>query len=264
MHLWGSDCYDDAVRRMLLVLAACSQPAQPAPEQVAPSRSPSPGSGALSAPSPDAAAAAPTPDAAIPRPPIVDAPMVWSTKREALTLEYRRRHSDANATDLAIVPTAIVLHYTGGGSAKGTRTYFDNPTIEAERKVIARAGKVNVSAHFVVDRDGTIYQLQPVTRFARHCIGLNHTAIGIENVGDEAKFPLTEAQVAANVELVRYLVATHPTITRLLGHHEVMGLRADPIYVELDPAYKNDKGDPGPRFMAKVRAKLTDLALTGP
>jgi hypothetical protein len=102
------------------------------------------------------------------------------------------------------------------------------------------------------------------SRGSRHCIGLNHTAIGIENVGDEAKFPLTDAQVEADAELVRYLVATRPAITRLYGHHEVMGLRGDPIYVELDAGYKNDKGDPGRRFMTKVRAKLTDLALRGP
>lgn len=271
MHRWGSDCYDDAVRLVLVAFAAaCSQssaPAQPGPAPASATPAPAaPAPAPAAAPAPDAPPlpdAAPT-AAAVSRPPIVDAPMVWSPERAALTLEYRRRHSAADAADLAIEPTAIVLHYTGGGSAKATRRYFDNPTIEAERAALARAGKVNVSAHFVVDRDGTIYQIQPVTRFARHCIGLNHTAIGVENAGDEATFPLTDAQVEANVQLVRYLVATQPTITRLLGHHEVMGLRGDPIYVELDPAYKNDKGDPGPRFMAKVRAKLTDLGLAGP
>lgn len=261
MHLWGSDCYDDAVRLIPVAVAllGCSQPSSPSPAPAAP---PVPVPVPAPVPVPDAEAA-PAPDAAILRPPIVDAPMAWSPEREALTLDYRRRHSAADATDLAIDPTAIVLHYTGGGSAKATRSYFDNPTIEAERKELARAGKVNVSAHFVVDRDGTIYQLQPVTRFARHCIGLNHTAIGIENAGDEARFPLTDAQVEADAQLVRYLVATNPRITRLLGHHEVMSLRADPIYVERDRGYRNDKGDPGPRFMAKVRAKLTDLALSG-
>ena len=266
LHVWGSDCYDDAVRLLLAVLVGCSQPSQPAPAPAAPvpvaAGSGSSAVGSAAVPIPDAVP--PAPDAAIPRPPIVDAPMAWSAEREALTLDYRRQHSDANAVDLAIMPTAIVLHYTGGGSAKATRSYFDNPTIEAERKELARAGKVNVSAHFVVDRDGTIYQLQPITRFARHCIGLNHTAIGIENAGDEAKFPLTDAQVEADAQLVRYLVATEPAITRLLGHHEVMGLRSDPIYVERDASYKNDKGDPGPRFMTAVRAKLTDLKLAGP
>ena len=192
---------------------------------------------------------------------IVDAPMAWSPERERLTLEYRRLHSDPDAKDLTITPHVIVLHYTEGGSAKATRAYFDNVRIEAGRKDLARAGSVNVSAHFLVDRDGTIYRLQPETRFARHCIGLNHIAIGIENVGDGSRYPLTDAQVTADAALVRDLAARYP-ITMLVGHSEVMKLRDDPAYVELDPSYKNDKDDPGDRFMARVRAEVADLALT--
>src|SRR6185295_6757423 len=109
---------------------------------------------------------------------------------------------------------------------------FDNTRIEAERKELAKAGLVNVSSHYLVDRDGTIYRLQPETRFARHCIGLNHIAIGIENVGDEAKFPLTDAQVTADAALVRDLATRFP-ITHLLGHYEVMGFKDNPYYVEL-------------------------------
>lgn len=202
-------------------------------------------------------------DAAVPAVAIVDAPMKWSAEREQLTLDYRRQHSDAAATDLAIEPKVIVLHYTGGGSAKGTRGYFDNLKIEATRKELAKAGLVNVSSHFLVDRDGTIFRLQPETRFARHCIGLNHIAIGIENVGNETKFPLTEAQVVANAALVRHLAARFP-ITHLLGHYEVMGFDKHPYYVELDPAYRNVKPDPGKVFMAKVRALVDDLVLAGP
>jgi N-acetylmuramoyl-L-alanine amidase len=172
-------------------------------------------------------------------------------------------HSDRGATDLAIAPRAIVLHYTAGGSAKATRAYFDRPRIEASRRTLARAGAVNVSAHFVVDRDGTIYRLQPETRFARHCVGLNHLAIGIENVGDEDRYPLTDAQVASNAALVRDLAARFP-ITHLLGHHEVSRFRDHAYYVELDRSYKVDKGDPGRVFMAKVRAHVADLGLAGP
>src|SRR5689334_5160813 len=95
---------------------------------------------------------------------IVEAPITWSGERERLTLEYRRAHSDPDAKDLAIEPKVIVLHYTGGMSAEATRAYFDAPRIEPARKELARAGAVNVSSHFLVDRDGTIYRLQPETR----------------------------------------------------------------------------------------------------
>src|SRR5262249_29638752 len=158
---------------------------------------------------------------------------------------------DPDAKDLTIEPRVIVLHYTDGGSAKATRAYFDQPRIEASRTQLARAGAVNVSSHFLVDRDGTIYRLQPETRFARPCIGLNHIAIGIENVGDGAKLPLTDAQVAADAALVRDLAHRFP-ITHLLGHSEVMRFRDHPYYVERDASYKNDKDDPGATFMARV------------
>jgi N-acetyl-anhydromuramyl-L-alanine amidase AmpD len=154
------------------------------------------------------------------------------------------------------------LHYTGGGSARATKAYFDRLTMEAGREQLARAGKVNVSSHYLVDRDGTIYRLQPETRFARHCIGLNHLAIGIENVGDEARWPLTEAQVKANAALVRELAGRF-ALTHLLGHHEVMSFRAHPYYVERDAGYRNRKSDPGPRFLAAVRAEVADLGLAG-
>jgi N-acetyl-anhydromuramyl-L-alanine amidase AmpD len=135
--------------------------------------------------------------------------------------------------------------------------------IEGERKALARAGAVNVSSHYIVDRDGTIYRIQPETRFARHCIGMNHIAIAIENVGDENKFPLTDAQVAADAALIRDLVHRFPHITQVLGHHEVTTVHPA-SYQELDPKYRNDKPDPGKRFMTLVRAKIADLKLAGP
>jgi N-acetylmuramoyl-L-alanine amidase len=251
------------IRNVVLVLAACSSSSPPTPPPSPPA--PVQADAAAVVVSADAAIAidaTPSIDAA-PSVAIVDAPMKWSAEREKLTLDYRRQHSDASATDVAITPAVIVLHYTGGGSAKGTRNYFDNVKIEASRAQLAKAGLVNVSSHYVVDRDGTIYRLQPETRFARHCIGLNHISIGIENVGNEKEFPLTEAQVTANAALVRDLAARFP-ITHLVGHYEVMGMKKSPLYVELDPKYGNDKPDPGKAFMTKVRALVEDLALKGP
>ncbi|MEJ7597988.1 MAG: peptidoglycan recognition family protein [Kofleriaceae bacterium] len=194
---------------------------------------------------------------------VIDAPIRWSAERERLTLAYRQRHSDPAARDLVIAPRVIVLHYTGGGSATATRGYFDQPRIEASRAQLARAGAVNVSAHYLVDRDGAVYQLQEPTRFARHCIGLNHIAIGIENVGDGKRWPLTDAQVLANVALVRELAAGY-SITHLLGHHEVMQFRKHAYFVERERGHHNDKPDPGAAFMAQVRSGLGTLELAGP
>jgi len=72
---------------------------------------------------------------------------------------------------------------------------------------------------------------------------------------------LTDAQVAADAALVRDLASRFP-ITRLVGHSEVMRMRDNPLYVERDPTYKNDKDDPGDAFMARVREQVSDLALS--
>ncbi len=247
-------------------LAACKPGTQPAVSSAPPA------SVSVTAPAPVASDAANdgvrdatrnAPELSIAAIAIVDWPIVWPAQRDTLMLAYRRAHSDPKATDLTIVPRVIVLHYTAGGSAKATKSYFDNLTIEPSRKQLYAAGKVNVSSHFLIDLDGTIYRLMPETKMARHCIGLNHNAIGVENVGDEARIKLTDAQVDANIALVRYLTATYPTITHMLGHFEVMKFSKDPLFVELDPTFRNDKPDPGPRFLGLVRAGLHDLHLRG-
>jgi hypothetical protein len=231
------------------------------------------GSGASAAP-PDAALApidaapAPPVDAAVDAPPAplatsVDWPIAWPPERDAAMLVYRRLHSDPDAADTTIEPRMIVLHYTAGGSAKGTKSYFDRLHLEASRTTLRGGGDVNVSAHFLVDRDGTIFRLMPETRMARHAIGVNHVAIGVENVGDEDRWKLTDAQVAADAALIRDLAARHP-IELLVGHHEVRDLEGTPWFVERDPRYRNRKPDPGARFMARVRAEVADLGLRGP
>ena len=195
-------------------------------------------------------------------PVIVDKPISWTAERERLTLAYRRAHQDPDAADTTIVPHVIVLHHTGGRSWQATWRYFDRTRLEEGRAQLRRAGEVNVSAHFLVDRDGTIRRLVPETRMARHCIGLNHVAIGIENVGGGPGAPLTTAQVEANAALVRFLASRHH-ITHLIGHHESRAMEGHRYWSERDPRYRNRKPDPGEDFMRRVRMRLLDLFLAG-
>lgn len=134
-------------------------------------------------------------------PVIIDRPIRYDAARVKLTLDYRHVHQDPAIRDTSITPRMIVLHYTGGNSFQATWGYFNHLEAEASRKGMVRAGAVNVSAHYIVDQDGTIYRLLPETTMARHAIGLNHIAIGVENVGDGKRYPLTDAQVAANAAL---------------------------------------------------------------
>ncbi|HEY0134791.1 MAG TPA: peptidoglycan recognition family protein, partial [Nannocystis sp.] len=142
--------------------------------------------------------------------------------------------------------------------------YFDRATVERERPLVARAGDLNVSAHYLIDRDGTIVRLMPDTFMARHVVGLNHLAIGVENVGDGERFPLTPAQLAANVALIRDLKARFPGITHVIGHHEYRALAGHPYFKERQRGHRTRRDDPGRKFMNAVRSALADLDLEGP
>ncbi|WP_372945427.1 peptidoglycan recognition family protein, partial [Muriicola sp.] len=112
--------------------------------------------------------------------------------------------------------------------------------------------KLNVSSHFLVGRDGTIYRLMPETVMGRHVIGLNHCAIGVENVGGTDETPLTEAQLRSNIWLVDYLSKKY-NIEYLIGHYEYPLFEGHELWLEKDPAYRTEKDDPGEEFMARVR-----------
>jgi len=112
-----------------------------------------------------------------------------------------------------------------------------------------------------VDRDGVIFRQLPETAFARHTIGLNYCAIGVENVGG-SNAPLTEAQLEANVALIRYLKKKY-NIEYVIGHHEYKSFIGHPLWKEKDPNYLTNKTDPGDEFMNKVRERIKDLNIMG-
>ena len=188
-------------------------------------------------------------------------------KRQELTRLYMQQHCGASCMEdgqgiVEMVPKVVVVHWTAGSSAKSAWHTFASSHLRG-RKEIARAGNLNVSSQFLIDRDGVIYQLLPETRVARHCIGLNHLSIGIENVGDGKKYPLTDAQIQSNIELIRHLKGKYP-ITHLIGHHEHNRMRTHSYFQEQDPKYRTVKPDPGKENMQKIRKGLMDLQLQEP
>ena len=191
---------------------------------------------------------------------IVAPPIRFDEERIQLTRDYIHKHYGLKVEEITIVPKAVVVHWTGGHSLRGVWKGFNRVRARTSRKQLLRGGPLNVSAHFLVGRDGTIYRLMPETWMARHCIGLNYDSIGIENVGDGRRYPLTDRQLDANVALVRHLVGRHP-IRYLLGHMEWKRFERAPFFRELDPSYRNAKADPGARFMRRLRRRLQDLRL---
>ena len=211
-----------------------------------------------------------------PRPDIIESHRTPITEnRIELTLDYLQRHNaalyaerrDVSGIDaIRFEPRIVVLHYTVIPTLEETLDYFAREEIEAARATIRENGSLNVGIQFVVDRDGSIYGLYPETVIARHTIGLNHVAIGIENIGDgdlgsDAEAPLTEAQLAANVALVRYLAGRYPGLQWAIGHQEYRDFEhpehpGHALFVEDKPDYRTEKSDPGERFLAAFRREL--------
>jgi len=183
---------------------------------------------------------------------------LFNAERIQLTVDYARHHYGA-ATAVLNNPQMIVVHFTTIPTLQKTLDFFRPARIDQQvRRDIAGGGEVNVSAHYLVDRDGTLYQWAAEDILCRHIIGFNHSAIGIENIAVDAD-DLTPAQIEANAALISRIVQRQPTIRYLLGHHEYRDhtLPHYQLYRENDTSYRfTDKVDPGPLFMTRLRGLL--------
>ncbi len=197
---------------------------------------------------------------------IIDKPIDFGQERIDMTKKYIKTHYGFDVENIEIVPKIIVLHWTADMSFKKSFNRLKPQKLFSDRKDIAKASALNVSAHFLVKRDGTIYRLIPENWMARHVIGLNYYAIGVENVGgkDNKKDDLTKAQLKSNIALVRYLTKKYPTITTLMGHHEYREMENSEFWLEMDSGYRTKKSDPGDAFMSKVSKAVSDLNLSKP
>lgn len=113
----------------------------------------------------------------------------------------------------------IVLHITQGPTAAGAIAWFKQSE-----------GPAAVSAHFVIDRDGTIYQLVPLSDTAWHANAANAYSIGIEHAAIAGTLLATEEQYSASAMLVAWLckllqlpcdrntVRTHYEVSQI-SHH---------------------------------------------
>lgn len=200
-----------------------------------------------------------------------DWPIPYGPTRERLTMDYLAAHVGPDsitgipAMDSRMVPRVVVLHWTGGGYAKSAWFTFQ-PERRPRRPDLTGAKALNLSVHFIVDRDGTIFRIMDETRVGRHTIGLNHLSIGVENVGDGDRWKMTDAQIQSNIDLVRYLKARFPSISHVIGHYEYRSFEhaGHDYFQEHDSRRRTRKVDPGEDFMGAVRTGIQDLGLLGP
>jgi N-acetylmuramoyl-L-alanine amidase len=150
------------------------------------------------------------------RPPIVWRKIPFGAGRRAQMRAYARRHYGLDTAALRD-PKVIVEHFTASGTfSSAFNTFAANaPDVELHERP-------GVCAHFVIDRDGTIYQLVSLRLMCRHTVGLNDVAIGIEHVGfSDAEILGRPAQLNASLRLTRWLQARYGIRRRdVIGHAE--------------------------------------------
>src|SRR5215831_17572350 len=98
----------------------------------------------------------------------------------------------------------VVLHITMGPSD------FGHDVAPSALNVIAgfraSVSPKRVSSHFVIDRDGTVFQLMPLEETAWHASEVNSRSVGVETAASaDGKYPATGAQYAAAFVLVKWL-----------------------------------------------------------
>jgi N-acetyl-anhydromuramyl-L-alanine amidase AmpD len=153
-------------------------------------------------------------------------------------------------------PEVVVLHYTCSSTYPGVHALFDSDTPNLNELP-------GVVAHFVVDKDGTIYQQLPLDKRGRHTVGLNHVAIGIEVVqeagsGDAdacGEIMSRKKQIRALVDLMRWLMYRYDIpLMNVVGHGTA---NASPYFKDLQ-GWSNSHVDWSSAQIKKFRELLRE------
>jgi beta-N-acetylhexosaminidase len=164
-------------------------------------------------PAPSANASSPE-RASISQPNIRWKPIKFNAKRRRETVKYAVRHYRLHTWRLKD-PHVIVEHYTGSSTFSSAFNTFN-----ANKPDLGELP--GVCAHFVIDKDGTIYQLVDTGTMCRHAVGLNWTAIGIEHVGtSDGQILHNDKQMTASLHLTVWLMQEfNISLGNVIGHNE--------------------------------------------
>lgn len=202
-------------------------------------------------------AAPPAEDAGATRPAIVQRPIPFGEKRKREMAAYSERHYGISEYRLSD-PRVIVEHYTVTPDFQSTYNVFGPDVPDAGLHELPA-----LCAHFVVDKDGTIYQLVPLSLMCRHTVGLNWTAIGIEHVGNSDQDILgNPPQLDASLALTHWLQCRFSIqLPDVIGHNE--SLKSQYHHENVASLRSQTHGDWPTADMNIYRAKLDAMGPCG-
>jgi N-acetylmuramoyl-L-alanine amidase len=190
---------------------------------------------------------------AVAPPPIVWKPIPYGAQRKADMRGYARRHYGIDDYRLRH-PRVIVEHYTVTDTFQPVYDSFAPNVPDYDLHELP-----GICSHFVVDRDGTVYQLVRTTIMCRHTVGLNYTAIGIEHVGFRDAYVLgNPRELRASLRLTRWLRCRFGIAVRnVIGHNESL---TSPYHRERVASLRRQThGDWTHADMVRYRARLRAL-----
>src|SRR6185437_7506785 len=193
--------------------------------------------------------------AVAPKPHVIWKPIPYGPSRKAEMAAYAKKHYGIDSWRLH--PRVIVEHYTGSNSFSAAWNTFAANTPDPELGELP-----GICSHFIVDRDGRIYQLVRLSVMCRHTVGLNYVAIGIEHVGtSDAEVLHDRAQMRASLELTAWLVDRfNLRVRNVIGHNESL---LSPYHKELyKPWAHQTHADWKHADMVVYRKKLVTLLRT--
>jgi N-acetyl-anhydromuramyl-L-alanine amidase AmpD len=186
------------------------------------------------------------------RPAIVRRMIPFGRRRLRQTAAYSQRHYGQRTSVLAD-PKVIVEHFTDGSSfASAWNLFASNAGHLGERP--------GTCAHFIINTDGTIYQLVRLDVRCRHTIGLNQTSLGIEHVGTSDRQILhSRRMMRASLHLTLWLMQRYGiNVGNVIGHAESL---MSPYHRERYRAWRcMTHRDWQHRDMNLYRRRLRDLA----
>jgi beta-N-acetylhexosaminidase len=167
---------------------------------------------------------------------------------------YSERHYGRRTARLNH-PHVIVEHYTANHSFAATWNTFASDTPDPELGELP-----GTCAHFVIDSDGTIYQLARLRLRCRHTVGLNYTAIGVEHVGTSDGAVLDRPKVLkASLALSRWLRCRYGIrVSDVIGHAESL---SSPYHKEqVARLRRQTHADMSHAAMERYRRRLRELS----
>ena len=191
--------------------------------------------------------------AAAERPPIAWDAIPFPAKRKREMTSYSKRHYGTSHYGLHN-PKVIVEHLTESSTYRPVWSMFAQDVADSELHELP-----GVCSHFVIDQNGKIHQLVPISLMCRHTVGLNWTSIGIEHVGFNPSDVLGRAKVMrASLRLTNWLRCREGIeLKNVIGHNESL---KSPYHHERVARLRGQTHDDFPTSsMRKYRAALRKL-----